>query len=302
MAGFIDFVEFIFSGGMLIYTIPLLLMLAYWLIFVFGMVDLDWLDAGGGAVDGAAEGVVEGAAEAVVESAAEGVAEAAAEGVAEGVAEAAAEGVAEGVAEGAAESLSEGAAAHLHHGLSHASEVLTGGVMAGEVAGSGMAHAVGRGAATPLVSRLFSFLNVGHVPTTIVGSIFIIAFWLTGFFGLVWFPASRWPSAPFWFVWLVRLVITTAVSYVVAGLAARPLRHVFGAVTVHAHHHLIGQACVVRSSRVDREFGEGDLTVNGSFLTISLRTMSGETLQKGDTAQITGYDENQDAYYVRLCR
>ena len=270
MAGFIDFVRFIFSGGMLIYTIPLLLIVLYWLVFVFGMIEIDWLDA----ADGTAEGAAEGAAEAAAEAA----------------------------AEGAAGGLAESAATHLHHGLSQASEALAGGVMTGEIAGSGMAHTIGRGMAPPLLARSMSFLNIGHVPTTIVGSIFTIAFWLTGFFSLVWFPAARWPSIPPLLIMALRLLLTATASYVAAGLAARPLRHVFGAVTVHAHDHLIGQICTVRSSTVDSSFGEGDLTIKGSFLTLSLRAQPGETLTKGDSALITGFDENQDAYVVRLCR
>ncbi len=310
MTGFFDFLRFIFSGGMLFFTIPLLLMILYWLIFVFGMVDIDWLDAANGTAEAATAGLAEGAAEAVAEGAAEALAEGAAEALAEGAAEALAEGAAEALAEGAAEALAEGAsgglvenaAAHLHHGLSQTSEALAGGVMAGEVAGSSMAHTVGRGVVTPLLSRSMSFLNIGHVPTTIVASIFFTAFWLIGFFSMVWLPASRWPSVPPSLIITLRLILTAIASYFVAGLAARPLRHIFGSVTVHAHKHLVGQICTVRSSTVDSSFGEGDLTIKGSFLTLSLRTQHGETLTKGDSALITGYDENQDVYFVQLCR
>ncbi len=314
MTGFIDFLRFIFSGGMLFFTIPMLLMILYWLIFVLGMVDIDWLDAADGtaeaataglaegAAEGAAEALAEGAAEALAEGAAEALAEGAAEALAEGAAEALAEGAAEALAEGAAGGLAESAAAHLHHGLAQTSEALAGGVMAGEVAGSGMAHTVGRGTVTPLLSRSMSFLNIGHVPTTIVASIFFTAFWLTGFFSLVWLPASRWPSTPPALIMTLRLILTATASYFIAGLASRPLRHIFGSVTVHAHKHLIGQICTVRSSTVDSSFGEGDLTIRGSFLTLSLRTQHGETLAKGDSALITEYDENQDVYFVRLCR
>jgi hypothetical protein len=282
MTGFLDFLRFIFSGGMLFFTIPMLLVILYWLIFVFGMVDIDWLDAADGTAEGAAEAMAEGAAEAM----------------AEGAAEAMAEGAAEAMAEGAAEALAEGAA----DGLAQASEALAGGVMAGEVAGSGMAHTVGRGVATSLLSRSMSFLNIGHVPTTIVASIFITAFWLLGFFSMVWLPASRWPSVPPSLIMVLRLILTATASYFIAGLASRPLRHIFGSVTVHAHGHLVGHVCTVRSSTVDSNFGEGDLTIKGSFLTLSLRTQNGETLTKGDSALITGYDENQDVYFVRLCR
>ena len=57
MTGFIDFLRFIFSGGILFFTRPMLLMILYWLIFVLGMVDIDWLDAADGTAEAATAGL-----------------------------------------------------------------------------------------------------------------------------------------------------------------------------------------------------------------------------------------------------
>lgn len=78
-----------------IFTVSMALVVLYWILFLIGSLDLDFLGGADG-IDGAAEGAVEGAAEGAVEGAAEGAAEAAAEGAAEAAAEGAAEASAEG--------------------------------------------------------------------------------------------------------------------------------------------------------------------------------------------------------------
>lgn len=83
-----------------IFTVLMGLVVLYWLLFLVGSLDLDFLGGADG-IDGALDGATEGAVEGAIEGATEGAAEAAAEAAAEGAAEAAAEGAAEASAEGA---------------------------------------------------------------------------------------------------------------------------------------------------------------------------------------------------------
>jgi len=89
-----------------VFTVLLLVAVAYWGLVILGALGIDIMDFDAdGAADGAAEGAMEGAAEGAAEAAVEGAAEAAAEGAAEAAAEGAAEGATEGAAEGASQGL-----------------------------------------------------------------------------------------------------------------------------------------------------------------------------------------------------
>lgn len=94
-----EFLAAAFQMPTAVFSVLLGLAILYWLLFIFGLFDLEIFD---GLFEGAVEGSVEGVAEGVAEGMAEGLAEGVAEGMAEGLAEGVAEGAAEGVAEGAA--------------------------------------------------------------------------------------------------------------------------------------------------------------------------------------------------------
>ncbi len=78
----IDFLKFIISGPMLVYTIPLCLVLLYWAVMIFGVVDIDFLDGGvDAAVDGAVDGALDGAADAATDSVIDVIVDSADEGI-----------------------------------------------------------------------------------------------------------------------------------------------------------------------------------------------------------------------------
>ncbi|MBL4687419.1 MAG: glycine zipper family protein [Nannocystaceae bacterium] len=90
-----EFFNAALSFPTVVFTVLLLVTVAYWTMVILGAMGVDVLEFD---VDGAADGAAEGAAEGALEGAAHGAAEGAAEGAAHGVAEGAAHGSSHGLA------------------------------------------------------------------------------------------------------------------------------------------------------------------------------------------------------------
>ena len=350
-----DFLKLLFSFRMMPYTVPLFVMLLYWIFFLLGVAgDSDaGVDAAAdsavdgavdgaldgavdgaldgvadaaldgavdgaldgavdaaldgtvdGALDGAVDGALDGAADAALDGAADAALDGAVDGALDGAADVAVDGAADaavdGVADAAAESASESVTASL---LKSVSGLETAGVMA-------TADAVTEKTAKPkpelfanrrkknLLGRTLSYLHIGEIPATIVFSILISINWLLGYLGIIWISNERFVLNFPWTEGIIRFVVTAVAAILLGGLVCRPLSRIFGLATVHVNEHLIGKPCRIKSSTVTGNFGEGELTIDGSYIIISLRTKDKKLWHEGELATIVGYDEEKNVYYI----
>ena len=350
-----DFLKLLFSFRMMPYTVPLFVMLLYWIFFLLGVAgDSDaGVDAAAdsavdgavdgaldgavdgaldgvadaaldgavdgaldgavdaaldgtvdGALDGAVDGALDGAADAALDGAADAALDGAVDGALDGAADVAVDGAADaavdGVADAAAESASESVTASL---LKSVSGLETAGVMA-------TADAVTEKTAKPkpelfanrrkknLLGRTLSYLHIGEIPATIVFSILISINWLLGYLGIIWISNERFVLNFPWTEGIIRFVVTASAAILLGGLVCRPLSRIFGLATVHVNEHLIGKPCRIKSSTVTGNFGEGELTIDGSYIIISLRTKDKKLWHEGELATIVGYDEEKNVYYI----
>jgi len=258
----IDFLRHIFSPCMLIYTIPLCIVMLYWVIVALGLLDINVLEC----FNFDMEGLLEGSAEAAAEGAAEGAAEAVAEGVAEGTAEGLAEGAAEGAGEAGAESAAE--------------------VSAESTAG--------------FFRAALSFLNVGKTPITIIFTFLIFQMWIMACFVYVCISPSL-PAGVTGLLLVIGIFLaTTTASLVLVGFTARPFRRLGVIHTIHGADHIVGKICNIKTSKVTASFGQAEIKVEDSFLLLSVRCSDEtSTLAKGDDAVIVDYDREKDLYEVR---
>ena len=210
-------------------------------------------------------------------------------GGADGALEGAGEGV-EGAVEGAFEGL-EGAA----EGFEGAAEGFEGAAEGFEGAAEGV-EAVGEGGG--VVTGVLGFAGVGQVPLTIIFSVLILLMWLGALVLTAVLPSALGDTVPPLMLWVLCFACVFAVCFVLTSLLLRPFRGVFALKTTRGHRHLIGRVCRIKSGRVTRRFGQGELRVDDSFLLIAVRCDESILLTKGDEAVITGYDEDRDAYEV----
>ena len=82
---------------------------------------------------------------------------------------------------------------------------------------------------------------------------------------------------------IVATVIFLYSLYIAAWITAyaiRPIRRLFDASTAQSSKDLIGQKAIVRTSRVDENFGEAVLEDGGAGLILKVRTTGSDTEPK----------------------
>jgi len=227
-----------------------------------------WMFAIVGAVDLEVFDGIDGALDGAVDGAVDGIADAAVEGVADAVADAAADAVAEAATDAAAE------------GASEAAEGATG------VAG-------------PLL-LLASILRLGKVPVTVSLTVFTLWGWLTGFL-LTWvyqnvFGMGIIPHTAFS---IGALIVAIVMGLAITNVAVRPLEPVFKMAHGRKRSSLFGETAELTTGRVDPNFGQATLQLEGDDLVIQVRCdRPGNGLRRGDQVLIVNYDARREAYVV----
>ena len=141
-------------------------------------------------------------------------------------------------------------------------------------------------------------LGLNGVPLTV--AITFIAFYGWGLIAIV---------CLFWGVFingfLMELLLGTpillAVTYVAIRLTAvsiRPLRKFFKRVEQYTEKRLIGQPCVIRTSKVTESFGEANFDDGGAGLILKVRAPEEKGFKNGDTVILLEHLEHEDAYRV----
>jgi hypothetical protein len=228
-----------------------------------------WLLAIVGAVDLEIFDGLDGALDGAVDGAVDGLADAAVEGVADAVADAAADAAADALAEAAADGAAEAA------------------------------DAAGAGLAGPLV-LLLNVLRVGKVPVTVSLTVFTLWGWLTGFL-LTWlyrnvFGIGVLPHTAFA---LGALVFATVVALLLTNVAVRHLEPVFKTALGRTRDSLLGETAELTTGRVDPDFGQAALQIQGDDLVIQVRCdRPGNGLRRGDQVLIVSFDTRREAFVV----
>ena len=148
-----------------------------------------------------------------------------------------------------------------------------------------------------LAGLLLRFGLVG-VPVTISVSILVLIGWLLCYY-TVHFVFPFVPGALLKFVAGIPVLIGTLyISARVTGVLIRPLRPLFEKATQETVKHVLGQTAIVRTSRVDNEFGEADLNDGGAGLILKVRTTGDDRFVKGDRVVIYEKLSDQNIYRV----
>jgi len=148
------------------------------------------------------------------------------------------------------------------------------------------------------VAGLLMRLGLNGVPVTVV--LTFIAFYGWGVISV-----SCLFAQPFIFGFVAELIIGTpiliAATYVAIKLTAIsiiPLRKFFKRIEEYTEKKLIGQACVVRTSRVSENFGEALFDDGGAGLILKIRAPEDKEFKNGDTVILLEHLEHEGAYRV----
>jgi hypothetical protein len=148
-----------------------------------------------------------------------------------------------------------------------------------------------------LAGLLLRFGLVG-VPLTISLSIIVLIGWLLCYyvvhFVFPYVPGSLLKLAAGVPVLLATLYIAAHIT----GVVIRPLRPLFAKATQDTIKHVLGQTAIVRTSRIDNDFGEVNLDDGGAGLILKARTTGDDRFVKGDKVVILEMLEDQNVYRV----
>ena len=95
--------------------------------------------------------------------------------------------------------------------------------------------------------------------------------------------------------WLLCMALALYFAAWLSGYLLRPLRKLFVQGEVRAHH-FVGKTAVVRTSRVDAQFGEAMVNDGGAGLIVQVRSV--EPLAQGERVVLLQFDAQKHVYHV----
>ncbi len=148
-----------------------------------------------------------------------------------------------------------------------------------------------------LAGLMLRFGLVG-VPVTVSLSILVLIGWMLCYY-VVHFLFGIVPGSILKFiVGIPVFLVTLYISARITGVLIRPLRPLFQKATQETIKQVLGQTALVRTSRVDTEFGEATLDDGGAGLILKVRTTGDDRFSKGDRVVIYEKLSEQNIYRV----
>ncbi len=136
------------------------------------------------------------------------------------------------------------------------------------------------------------------VPVTVIISFLSLFGWLLSFY-MVHFSFGIIPEGFLQIIaGIVVLIISFYVSVLMTSVLTGMLRPLFRKAQQETTKLVLGQTAIVRTSRVDRVFGEALLEDGGAGLILKVRSSGDETFIKGDKVILLEYLENENTYRV----
>ncbi|PCJ17815.1 MAG: DUF1449 domain-containing protein [Gammaproteobacteria bacterium] len=140
--------------------------------------------------------------------------------------------------------------------------------------------------------------GLNSVPVTIVVSLISLIGWFLCYY-CVHFVFPYIPEGFLYYLAgiavFVGVLITAALM---TSVVIRPLRPLFKNAQTQSVKYIVGQTAVVRTSRVDHEFGEALLEDGGAGLILKVRTIGEARFSKGDRVVLFEYVEANNYYRV----
>lgn len=149
------------------------------------------------------------------------------------------------------------------------------------------------------LAGLMVTLGLTGVPITVVLTVLTLSAWVITFLVVHFF--FFWDNTVTLDVLFGILVIIGAVSVSIPITATliKPLRPMFRALNAPATKKVFeGRGCVVKSTRVDENFGEANITIDGADIIVKIRSNAENGLKRGDKALIVEKIEGSSAYWV----
>jgi hypothetical protein len=142
-------------------------------------------------------------------------------------------------------------------------------------------------------------LGLGGVPVTLALSLLVAVAWFVSLAGTVLLDRLDVPGLVLVLLALAVLVVALVSAWLMARLLLLPLRRLLPSGPEASRADFVGRTCVVRTGRVDTDFGQAEVTaLDGSSAIIQVRQTGTETLTAGSNALIYDYDADGEFFWV----
>jgi len=147
-------------------------------------------------------------------------------------------------------------------------------------------------------ARILSALGFHRVPLTVSISFIVFFGWLLCYLGMDLLAPLLEGSLPSAAISTGVGVGALFISLPPASVVARPFAPLFHIHKASTRRSFIGQECELLTGRVDARFGQAEIKDGGADLTVQVRCDHDNTLSKGGKALVVSYDENREAFIV----
>ena len=149
-----------------------------------------------------------------------------------------------------------------------------------------------------LLGGLLMRFRLDGVPIPIIVTLISLIGWFFSYYVVYFF----FEYLPFdWLRYVVGLpvfLVSLYISALLTGFIIRPLRSIFQTADQEVEKKIVGQIAVVRTSRVDKVFGEAKVDDGGAGLIVKVRSYNEEVFSSGDKVVLLEYDEDKNIYKV----
>lgn len=156
------------------------------------------------------------------------------------------------------------------------------------------------------IAESSGFLNkfkLDGIPLTISLSFVIFLSWVLSFLLVNYYQdkvAEEWVKA-FIGVWVILLA--PVISVPIIGILLSPLKPIFKKFKEEAEGRkadsLVGHIAIVRTNKVNMNFGDADIDSEGASLILKIRAEEPNDLKRGDRIVLTEYISDENIYMVR---
>jgi len=155
------------------------------------------------------------------------------------------------------------------------------------------------GSNTPdVLSGLLLRYGLVGVPVTVSLSLLILIGWVLCYYSVHFlFPFEK-GSLMHYVAGLPTFLATLYLAAKATGYAIKPLKPLFAKANQQTEKKVLGQTAIVRTSRVDNDFGEATLDDGGAGLIIKVRTRGEDRFVKGDKVILFEKLNNDNVYRV----
>lgn len=148
------------------------------------------------------------------------------------------------------------------------------------------------------IAGLMLKLGLHGVPVTIMISLIALFGWFFCYYIVYFFFGFIPQGILYYLAGLPVLLLSFYIAVIITAQLIKPLRILFRKTEEKTIKHILGQVAVVRTSRVDSNFGEAVLDDRGAGLILRIRTRDDVQFKKGDKVVLLEYLANENAYRV----